>query len=1201
MRLKKLLLIMATSFVMVLATVAIVIACMPSAQPPKCPQSIFIGKFAPAMVVIPPGGIPFRVPIGMTPFVTWDPGPPQCAQPVAASTTYTLTCTPFAPAGPAFVVGPQTFGLPAPVAPGFQPVALGGGTPPGTVPFAMPAGTPPSVCLVMGTYDVTFGAGIGGGLLSGAGDTEVCLVEPSPLDDTEPRLDMEFLQPMDGPVQFHAGDQAYVFVKVANNDLTHEARFSITSDGNQVAGLPVGYADDGAAYGAFEAFSGVFRQANPDADVFPAQLFGGNAPLPFDRVPGSPLQPADQQPILQTDFVLGPGEVDIIGLAINSFGACADGSCNERNLHAEGVFVPTSGIGDSDPLRGCVSFNYLVNNLLDPQYPGLTIQDNIKVHSQVDAFWSTVQFLDVTGSLIDETHRFNLPEGGIQTTGDDLRFPIEEPDLPFFPSTWQDQLTLPSDFSALQFDVYLFDARDNFVTQRNVWNVLGLAEQLDPCPLPAISFQPGQPPPPGLTATELFIDFQSDGQCGGESQMRVRVFDGQQLQTIFQGALGELVEQAEQDPLFKVDFESCRIFSLPFGNNLDRLFLVSDPPLAAFNIDEMEPFVASFDITDQIGVPVGFAVDWEGTPGVTPIAAGPGQLQAVIDPASLVDPLDTIEGHVIVTSPGAINTLHVPIVVRKKLQAQPPPSIDIALDPPLLVDTDRFQVTVNWADFESHPAQEPGCAVVMPEGDVEYDGFFFFFDGTNPEVQFEYLLAAMDARGFDHFWVFAAATTNVEYTLTVTDTETGAAAPGVKRFQAFCGDANTDGLGEAQTRGAILATDNKLPVFTEEDLREAIDLFNDDEAGNDPLDDKTIGLVSERYEIQTSLPAVQGTYYFDEFESFRKTGAQARVTLDGGRCPAPCSGLVFEAPGGGVSNLRFENFPGNGIDIRNDSLWIASNEFSGNGAGGLLINGNNNFVADSLVRANRFEANGGPAIAVESGTGNRLLFNVFVGSNDSIWLDLGFDGRTPNDDGDRDDGPNNLQNFPVLTSVLTGEGTTIEGMLNSTPDTEFMLEFYAQWDSIIHDIGLTTVMTDANGDARIDVVLDSTLAIGMVVYATATDPDGNTSEFSEPFEIVSGVATEEPEEVPTSFRLEQNYPNPFNPSTTIRYTVAQASPVRLEVFDLLGRLVAVLVDELKTAGSHEVVFDASGLPSGAYLYKMTGDGFSQTKTLMLLK
>ena len=79
------------------------------------------------------------------------------------------------------------------------------------------------------------------------------------------------------------------------------------------------------------------------------------------------------------------------------------------------------------------------------------------------------------------------------------------------------------------------------------------------------------------------------------------------------------------------------------------------------------------------------------------------------------------------------------------------------------------------------------------------------------------------------------------------------------------------------------------------------------------------------------------------------------------------------------------------------------------------------------------------------------------------------------------------------------------------------------------------------------------------------------------------------EHSPTSFPLNQNYPNPFNPSTSIGYTVAgvgsRSSPVgnvRLTVYDLLGREVAVLVDEPKFPGSYEVTFEASGLATGVF-------------------
>ena len=150
-------------------------------------------------------------------------------------------------------------------------------------------------------------------------------------------------------------------------------------------------------------------------------------------------------------------------------------------------------------------------------------------------------------------------------------------------------------------------------------------------------------------------------------------------------------------------------------------------------------------------------------------------------------------------------------------------------------------------------------------------------------------------------------------------------------------------------------------------------------------------------------------------------------------------------------------------------------------------------------------------------------------------------------------------------------------------------------------LGTADVATDATGNAAFTVVLDSTVARMDYVTATATDGGGNTSELSACVQVVTGVATEGPEEVPTEFTLDQNYPNPFNPATTITYAVPQASRVRLEVFDMLGRLVAVLADEQKAPGSYTVVFDARGLPSGTYVYRMTGEGFTQTRMLVLLK
>jgi len=87
----------------------------------------------------------------------------------------------------------------------------------------------------------------------------------------------------------------------------------------------------------------------------------------------------------------------------------------------------------------------------------------------------------------------------------------------------------------------------------------------------------------------------------------------------------------------------------------------------------------------------------------------------------------------------------------------------------------------------------------------------------------------------------------------------------------------------------------------------------------------------------------------------------------------------------------------------------------------------------------------------------------------------------------------------------------------------------------------------------------------------------------------------------SDFRLSQNYPNPFNPSTKIRYQVASTNPVSLKIYDVLGNEVAVLVNEVQPNGNYEVEFNASGLASGTYFYKLQAGEFIQTKKMIYLK
>ncbi len=90
-------------------------------------------------------------------------------------------------------------------------------------------------------------------------------------------------------------------------------------------------------------------------------------------------------------------------------------------------------------------------------------------------------------------------------------------------------------------------------------------------------------------------------------------------------------------------------------------------------------------------------------------------------------------------------------------------------------------------------------------------------------------------------------------------------------------------------------------------------------------------------------------------------------------------------------------------------------------------------------------------------------------------------------------------------------------------------------------------------------------------------------------------------EIPYKFKLYQNYPNPFNPSTIIRFQIKELRFVTLKIYDILGKEIAVLVNEVKQAGNYIVDFNASSLPSGIYFYKITSSDFSCVNKMMLLK
>ncbi len=175
-------------------------------------------------------------------------------------------------------------------------------------------------------------------------------------------------------------------------------------------------------------------------------------------------------------------------------------------------------------------------------------------------------------------------------------------------------------------------------------------------------------------------------------------------------------------------------------------------------------------------------------------------------------------------------------------------------------------------------------------------------------------------------------------------------------------------------------------------------------------------------------------------------------------------------------------------------------EVGGGSASGVTIGGT------GAGEPNVIAFNGGNGLFVGAGVNNSIRGNS-IHDNGGLGIDLNGNGQPDfNDPGDADDGANHLQNFPIIQSVTNGASTHIVGKLNSASSTTYDLDFYANaacsnfpreflegetW------LGSSQVTTDGSGHAAIDVVLPVATEAGARISATATDPSGNTSEFSQ--------------------------------------------------------------------------------------------------------
>ena len=194
---------------------------------------------------------------------------------------------------------------------------------------------------------------------------------------------------------------------------------------------------------------------------------------------------------------------------------------------------------------------------------------------------------------------------------------------------------------------------------------------------------------------------------------------------------------------------------------------------------------------------------------------------------------------------------------------------------------------------------------------------------------------------------------------------------------------------------------------------------------------------------------------------------------------------------------------------------------------------------------------------------------------------------------------------------LIPDSDTLELAVFQKDFTQVPVPYMPATDGLIGTIWVTVAPDAPLGVALIDSLCIYTL-LGepgnqFPYWKKVNGADRNSTTIMPGF-IRGGVRVEQFTDVadvdgllPQVYGLRQNHPNPFNPSTAIGFALPRASEIRLRVFNLLGREVAVAAEGRFPAGDHEVTFDASACPSGVYLYRLEYAGGSLTRKMLLVK
>ena len=200
-----------------------------------------------------------------------------------------------------------------------------------------------------------------------------------------------------------------------------------------------------------------------------------------------------------------------------------------------------------------------------------------------------------------------------------------------------------------------------------------------------------------------------------------------------------------------------------------------------------------------------------------------------------------------------------------------------------------------------------------------------------------------------------------------------------------------------------------------------------------------------------------------------------------------------------------------------------------------------------------------------------------------------------------------VDSFTVYSYEFNGDVLPNHGAIALTYDSLRFTEYFISWGGSI-----TAVEGIWKDSISTDIGITPTAGNSISLSGHGTDFSSFTWESSIPtpglFNDSQLVPVEEQLTVPNQYKLEQNYPNPFNPTTTINYTIpvveakfASTTNVLIKLFDVLGREVRTLVNEVQSAGNYEVSLDATELTSGVYYYQLTAGDYMETRKMSLLK